>query len=266
MFGLLLVNNQQIHFVKCDAETCLFLHRKQDIFSFKNDQPLEIRLKNELFFKLHLYLSHSYDLKYRLTPGEEQQLQQITDHNNSNSNTIGIATLKTPFGSLVDHISKAKQLQNNTPGQEQHYQRFNSDVNQNQNHNQEGRGRASILNENNFDKVSEGQVAVLLQIEENDEQSNKDNAEDDEKKYNNNDNDDDENGGVIVDYQYDGFTLANSDDEIIHLYLKNGMMLNKSINDILNRSMTIYPHRHTLLPPPDHIRNNLSFALILGNN
>jgi len=61
-----------------------------------------------------------------------------------------------------------------------------------------------------------------------------------------------------------GNNVIYGDDEIVHLYLKNGLMLNQSINDILNRSMTIYPHRHTLSPPPDHIRNHL--LLILGND
>jgi hypothetical protein len=129
MFGLLLVNN-------CDAETCLFLHQRQHIFSLKEHQPPEIRLKNELFFKLHLYFSHSYDFNYRLTPKEEQQLQQqlqIVDEDNDSTYNGN-----TPFQELVDHISNAKLLKQKSDAlynQEQHYQRFNLVVNNENNDN-----------------------------------------------------------------------------------------------------------------------------------
>ena len=61
-----------------------------------------------------------------------------------------------------------------------------------------------------------------------------------------------ENGGVY------------SNQELVHFYLKNALMLNKSVNSVLNRTQTIYPHRNILSSPPNHTRDDILF--IVGNN
>ena len=75
---LLMTNDDKISIHKCDPQTCQVIHNKNEIFSRLvtnyQESSLDAHLITELFLNLHLYIIHSYDLNFRLTPKEEQEL------------------------------------------------------------------------------------------------------------------------------------------------------------------------------------------------
>ena len=54
-----------------------------------------------------------------------------------------------------------------------------------------------------------------------------------------------------------------SNNEIVHLYLKNGLILRKTFDDILNSYTISLPTNYYLPPPPIHIRNEI---ILYSNN